>query len=221
MIDGETAILLRAPPNGNASFSIDVTKPLDIAPGELVSLIASIRVGDIGAPNSQLGFLLRRESTGSRLQMIMDEKSIYDKELETTAGKFEEVESEKTYISDNPKVDILQESGDNPVDLTVRGLMLVEAERAALSAETTRIQSAPSGQETSVTSGNGKGGEGRESGSFGSVPSLSETGTGAGTSPASPTSSGPVAIVPNEGGHNLMVNRVAVYVVPLITAFLL
>jgi hypothetical protein len=211
--------LLRAPPNGNASFSIDVTKPLDIAPGELVSLIASIRVGDIGAPNSQLGFLLRRESTGSRLQMIMDEKSIYDKELETTAGKFEEVESEKTEISDNPKVDILQESGDNPVDLTVRGLMLVEAERAALSAETTRIESAPSGQETSVISGNGKGGEGRESGSFGSVSSLSETGTG--TSPASPTSSGPVAIVPNEGGHNLMVNRVAVYVVPLIAAFLL
>ncbi|KAJ4182752.1 hypothetical protein NW755_010249 [Fusarium falciforme] len=221
MIDGETAILLRAPPNGNASFSIDVTKPLDIAPGELVSLIASIRVGDIGAPNSQLGFLLRRESTGSRLQMIMDEKSIYDKELETTGGKFEEVESEKTNISDNPKVSMLQESGDNPVDLTVRGLMLVEAERAALSAETTRTESAPSGQETSVTSGNGKGGGGRESGSFSSVSSLSETGTGAGTSPASPTSSGPVAIVPNEGGHNLMVNRVAVYVVPLITALLL
>lgn len=151
----------------------------------------------------------------------MDEKSIYDKELETTAGKFEEVESEKTKTSDKPKVEILQESGDNSVALTVRSLMLVEAERAALSAETTRTESAPGGQETSAPSGNGRGGEGRESGSFSSVSSLSETGTGTGTSPASPTSSGPVAIVPNEGGHNLMVNKVAVYVVPLIAAFLL
>ncbi|EXK75594.1 hypothetical protein FOQG_19639 [Fusarium oxysporum f. sp. raphani 54005] len=28
--------------------------------------------------------LFRREMTGSRLQMILDEKSIYDKELKTT-----------------------------------------------------------------------------------------------------------------------------------------
>ncbi|KAH7009548.1 hypothetical protein EDB80DRAFT_536183, partial [Ilyonectria destructans] len=113
-----------APPNGNASFSLNVTKPLGIAPGALVRLIASIRVGDIGAPSQQFGLLLRRDKTGSTLQMIMDEKTIYDKELETTAGKFKEVESEKTMGSENPKVEMIQESGAEPVDVTIRGIKL-------------------------------------------------------------------------------------------------
>ncbi|EXL66022.1 hypothetical protein FOPG_17785 [Fusarium oxysporum f. sp. conglutinans race 2 54008] len=33
--------------------------------------------------------LFRREMTGSRLRMILDEKSIYDKELETTGEVWE------------------------------------------------------------------------------------------------------------------------------------
>ncbi|KAH8686172.1 hypothetical protein BGZ61DRAFT_297531, partial [Ilyonectria robusta] len=116
-----------APPNGNASFSLNITKPLDIAPGELVRLIASIRVEEVGAPSPQVGLLLRRDLTGSTLQMIMDQKTIYDKELETTAGKFKEVESEKTMSSDNPKLEIIQESGAKPVDVTIRGIRLAEA----------------------------------------------------------------------------------------------
>jgi len=195
--------------------------------------------------------------------MIVDEKSVYDKELQNTAGKFEEVESEKTQISDNPKVEIVQKSGDKPTDITVRNLMLVEAERAALSPETTQPESAPPGQETSAPSGVGGGGEGRESGSSGPVPSLSETGIGTGTvpgagigtgpgtstgtgtgigtgpgagfgtstrtstststgtKPASPTSSGSVPLVSNEGGHDRIVDKVAAYVVPLVAAILL
>ncbi|RKK94499.1 hypothetical protein BFJ70_g17703, partial [Fusarium oxysporum] len=102
---GEHASLLLAPPNGRASFSLDVRKSPNIAPGELVNLTASIRVDLIGAPNPQFRSLFRRGSTGSRLQMIMDEKSIYDKELETTGGKFEEVKSEKTAVSAHPKIE--------------------------------------------------------------------------------------------------------------------
>ncbi|KAJ4073717.1 hypothetical protein NW756_014044 [Fusarium oxysporum] len=130
---GEHASLLLAPPNGRASFSLDVRKPPNIAPGELVNLTASIRVDLIGAPNPQAGTLFLRGSTRSRLQMIMDEKSIYDKELETTGGKFEEVKSEKTAVSAHPKIEIIQKSGNNPVALTFRGLSLVKAERSTIS----------------------------------------------------------------------------------------
>ncbi|WJG34590.1 uncharacterized protein FOBCDRAFT_236200 [Fusarium oxysporum Fo47] len=96
------------PPNGRASFSLNIRKPLNIAPGELVNLIALIR-------------------------MIMDEKSIYDKELETTGGKFEEVKSEKIAVLAYLKIKIIQKSGNNPVALTFCGLLLVKAERLAIS----------------------------------------------------------------------------------------
>lgn len=65
--------------------------------------------------------------------MIMDEKSIYDKELKTTGGKFEEVKSEKTAVSAHPKIEIIQKSRNNPVALTFRGLSLIKAERSAIS----------------------------------------------------------------------------------------
>ncbi|KAH7173058.1 hypothetical protein DER46DRAFT_470818, partial [Fusarium sp. MPI-SDFR-AT-0072] len=83
-IGGEPAILLTAPPNGEASFSLNISKPSNITPGELVNLLASIRVESNGTSNPRARPLFRRERTGSRLQMILDEKSIYDKELETT-----------------------------------------------------------------------------------------------------------------------------------------
>ncbi|EGU86256.1 hypothetical protein FOXB_03224, partial [Fusarium oxysporum f. sp. conglutinans Fo5176] len=122
-----------APPNGRASFNLDIRKPPNIAPGELFNLTALIRVDLIGAPNPQVRALFRRESTRSRLQMIMDQKSIYDKELETTGGKFEEVKSEKTAVSPHPKIEIIQKSGNNPVALTFRGLSLLKAERSTIS----------------------------------------------------------------------------------------
>ncbi|KAL6406547.1 hypothetical protein AUP68_09346 [Ilyonectria robusta] len=266
--------LLSAPPNGNASFSLNITKPLDIAPGELVRLIASIRVEEVGAPSPQVGLLLRRDLTGSTLQMIMDQKTIYDKELETTAGKFKEVESEKTMSSDNPKLEIIQESGAKPVDVTIRGIRLAEAKSLATPGEATQTESANGGQETKAPGATGKGGR---SGSVpilesktrigpgtapGSVPgtafatasgtafatasgtafatasgtafatasgtafatasgTFTSIGTGTSTGTAAPTSSGPAEIIPNEGGHGHMVNKVQLYVVPLIAAFLL
>ncbi|KAK7582918.1 hypothetical protein V3481_012214 [Fusarium oxysporum f. sp. vasinfectum] len=126
-------IQIDAPPNGRASFSLGVRKPPNIAPGELVNLTASIKVDFIGAPHPQVRTLFRRRSKRSRLQMIMDEKSIYDKELETTGGKFEEVKSEKTAVSLYPKIEIIQKSGNNPVALIFRGLSLVKAERSTIS----------------------------------------------------------------------------------------
>ncbi|KAH7227187.1 uncharacterized protein BKA55DRAFT_462876, partial [Fusarium redolens] len=122
-----------APPFGRASFSLNINRPSSIAPGELINLLASIRVEFNGAPKPHARSLFRREMTGSRLQMILDEKSIYDKELETTGGKFQEVKSEKTTISSHPNIEMVQNSGSKPVALTVRGLSLVKAERSAIS----------------------------------------------------------------------------------------
>ncbi|SPJ88211.1 uncharacterized protein FTOL_12547 [Fusarium torulosum] len=202
----------------------------------------------MGAPNPRARSLFRRVDTGSRLQMIMDEKKIYDKELKTTGDKFEEVKSEKTTISDNPVVEIVQKAGDNPVALAVRGLSFVKSggstfsaerptaakqtaeepipqeptsEKPTFPAEVAGTESIPRGQETTSPSGTSKNGGGRESGSYASVSNLgSETGTGTPTSPVSPTTTGPMQIIPNEGGHGLIMNTIAVYGVPLIAAIL-
>ncbi|EXK76957.1 hypothetical protein FOQG_18315 [Fusarium oxysporum f. sp. raphani 54005] len=252
-IGGEEAILLTAPPNGEANFTLKVKKPLGIAPGSLVRLRASIRVEEIGATNPHVRSLFRRENTGNRLQMIMDEKTIYDKEVKATAGKFEQVQSEKTTFSDNPIVEVVQKAGKNPVALTVRGLSFVKSAgptkeptippeeptippeeqtippeestfptgEPTFPAEVTGTESVSGGQETTVSGGTGKSGGGKESGSYSSVSNLeSETGTGTPTRPVSPTTPGPVQIIPNEGGHCLIMNTIAVYGVPLIAAIL-
>jgi hypothetical protein len=215
--------------------------------------------------------------TGSRLQMILDEKSIYDKELETTGGKFQEVKSEKTTISSHPNIEMVQNSGSKPVALTVRGLSLVKAERSAISVkeptipaeeptipakeptipaqestvpaekptipakeptipaqESTvpaekptipteeptipaKVTQTESAQQTTRSSGSSKTGGVMESGSHVSMSNLeSESVTGTGTSLILPTTSGPVEIVPNKGGHDFKINTAAVYIIPLI-----
>lgn len=141
--------LLQAPADGTASFTLDVTKPLDIAVGQLVRLVASIRVGNVDMPTPLTGFLvLRRQDPGSRLQMIMDDKTLYDKEVKNTGGKFEQIESEKTQVTENPKVKIVQDSGAQPMDITIRGLGLAKAESVRVSAENTQAGSATGGQQT-------------------------------------------------------------------------
>ncbi|EXL63453.1 hypothetical protein FOCG_01788 [Fusarium oxysporum f. sp. radicis-lycopersici 26381] len=137
--------LLTAPPNGEASFSLNISLPPNITPGELVNLLASIRVESNGTSMPRDRSLFKREMTGSRLRMILDEKSIYDKELETTGGKFQEVKSEKTSISDQPSIKMVQRSGSNPVALTVRGLSLVKAEKQTAPSEK---QTAPAEKQT-------------------------------------------------------------------------
>jgi outer membrane biosynthesis protein TonB len=216
--------------------------------------------------------------------MILDEKSIYDKELKTTGGKFQEVKSEKTSISDQPSIKMVQRSGSNPVALTVRGLSLVKAEKQTapsekqtapaekqtapaekqtapaekqtapaekqtapaekqtapvekptipsekstipverptvseeeptIPAEVTQTEAA---QQTARSSGGSKTGGGRESGGFISVSNL-ETKTV--TGPGIPTTSGPIEITPNEGGHNHMINKAVLYILPLLAAIM-
>jgi hypothetical protein len=239
-----------------------------------------------GAPKSRFRPLFRRQDTGSRLQMIVDEKEVLDKELEDTGGKFQEIESEKTTVSDNPRIRIIQNTGNNPVSLTFRGLALVGTQQASseeepavpaeepagsapagepagtapagepagtapagepagtapvgepagtgqggepagtgqggeptgpaegpsASAGNTQTGFAPSGQETRIPSG------ATGAGASGSVSSfVSETGT----SPVNPVTPTPTEIAPNEAGHAVAMNLVAVYAMPLLAAFIL
>ncbi|KAJ0130687.1 Uncharacterized protein HZ326_26207 [Fusarium oxysporum f. sp. albedinis] len=122
--------------------------------------------------------------------MIMDEKSIYDKELETTGGKFEEQRDQPSRGRDQPS----QRRSPR------QSLLLVP-----------KKPDSPSGD--SKIGGDGK------SRSYISVPNLeSGTGTGTGTSPIPPTTSGPVEVMSNEGGHVLIMDTAAVYTIRLIAA---
>ncbi|KAH6960090.1 hypothetical protein BKA56DRAFT_433600, partial [Ilyonectria sp. MPI-CAGE-AT-0026] len=123
-IDGKTAM---APPNGRAFFTLNITKPLNIQPGELVRLIASIKVEEIGTQDRRLRFAPRGEKTDSSLRMLLDDASIYHRELVTTDGKFRGVTSEKTKSSKTPRIQIIQESGAYPVQVTVRSVKITHA----------------------------------------------------------------------------------------------
>ncbi|KAH7231436.1 hypothetical protein B0J15DRAFT_354601, partial [Fusarium solani] len=128
-IDGEIAILLTAPANGNASFTLDITKPLDIEPGGPIRLMASIRVENIDTPDRRLRFASRGERKASRFEMLMDDSSIYNEELVTTHGEFEEVLSDKTKASKKQKVKMLQEASDQLVGVTVKDVRIMDASR--------------------------------------------------------------------------------------------
>ncbi|KAM5357574.1 hypothetical protein ACJZ2D_016131 [Fusarium nematophilum] len=169
-VNGETAIRMSPPANGQASFSLDVKTPLEISTGEFAKMKASIRVGG--------------ENKRTNLQMFVDGSSVYDEDPVSTEGKFQQVTSERFKPSKNPKIKMVQRNGDEPVELTVKGV---------------RIETVSSVDKT---------------GPPGTDSSEAETGTGT----ALPTSSESET---NVGRHDYMANNVAVYVVPLVAAFLL
>ncbi|KAJ3454222.1 hypothetical protein MRS44_018116 [Fusarium solani] len=98
-------------------------KATEIFPlGFLVKFAATIRVS---TNDRRRGSALRGEKTGSRLQIRVNGKSVYDEELVTTGGKFQEVASDTFASSENPRIDMVQKNGDKIIDLTVKGPALV------------------------------------------------------------------------------------------------
>jgi hypothetical protein len=273
--------VLEPPPNGEAKFTLKVEQPVDIAQGTPVELRALIKVEEIGTASRRKRSLFRR-ARGNRLQLIMNEKVIYDREVEQTAGKFQRIKSEKTQFVQNPVVEVLQKAGDSPVAVTVQGLSLVKSSTPTRKPnipivisrtepspgdeeteappreptnppEATGEESVPAGQETTVPpprqtrppdvtgtepnrgtqgtavpTGPGRSGGGEESASIASLSNLRpETGTviptvvGPGTpTGAVSTPTGPVEIRPNEAGHGVVMNLIALYGVPLVAAIL-
>ncbi|RFN46923.1 hypothetical protein FIE12Z_8809, partial [Fusarium flagelliforme] len=125
-VAGQEAIVLEPPPNGEAMFTIKVAEPLDIEEGDLVQLEAIVQVVE-SSTKRRKRFLIGRQNRGNRLQMLMNEKVIYDQEVDETAGKFQRIKSEKTQFVKNPVVQVLQTAGDNPVALSVSGLGFVKS----------------------------------------------------------------------------------------------
>ncbi|EKJ70348.1 hypothetical protein FPSE_09565 [Fusarium pseudograminearum CS3096] len=123
-IAGKEAIVLQAPPNSEAKFTLEVKEPLDIVEDSLVNIRVSVKVEELDPNNRRKRFLFER-ATGTRLQLIMNEKKIYDKQVKTTDGRFREIKSEKTRFVKNPMIEVLQRAGSNPVAVTVRGLSFV------------------------------------------------------------------------------------------------
>lgn len=86
--------------------------------------MVSVKVEELDSTNLRKRFLFER-ATGTRLQLIINEKKIYDKQVETTDGRFREIKSEKTRFVQNPIIEVLQRAGSNPVAVTVRGISFV------------------------------------------------------------------------------------------------
>ncbi|GKU09166.1 unnamed protein product [Fusarium langsethiae] len=126
-VGGQQAILLEAPPNGEARFTLEVKEPLNIAEDSLVNVLMSIKVEELGPTKRRKRFVFERASAGTRLQLIMNEKKIFDKQVRATEGKFRQIKSEKTRFVQNPMIEVLQRAGSNPVAVTVRGLSVVKS----------------------------------------------------------------------------------------------
>ncbi|KAM6515626.1 hypothetical protein FALCPG4_013843 [Fusarium falciforme] len=186
-VDGEAAIRMSPPANDQAFFSLDVKTPLEISAGEFAKMKASVRVGG--------------ENKRTNLQMFVDGSSVYNEDLVSTEGKFQQVTSESFKPSKDPKIEMVQRNGDEPVELTVKG---VRIERVS-GVDKTGPPGTDSVSEPSSASGVAETG------------SEAETGTGT----ALPTSSESEATDANVGGHDHMANNLAVYIVPLVAAFLL
>ncbi|KAH7169876.1 hypothetical protein EDB81DRAFT_752454 [Dactylonectria macrodidyma] len=184
-VDGDPAIQMTAPANGEASFTIDVNPTSEISTGELAKIIASIRVGG--------------ENTRTHLQMFVNASSVYDKDLDSTKGRFQQVTSDSFKSSEDLRIRMIQQNGDDRVELTLKDAMIV-----AVDGGSTRTSSAGSGKTTSGSSS--------DSGSD----SKTETGTGSTESTGSPSETS----TSNMGRYDCMANKGAVYIISLITAFL-
>ncbi|KAF4973711.1 hypothetical protein FSARC_100 [Fusarium sarcochroum] len=115
-VKGDTAILLQPPPNGEATCSIPPSSSSeDIPTGEFIRLVLSIKV--TGRDESLK--VLKGEKTGSRLQMMVDGSSVYDKELIATGDSLQNVASDRFKASNNQKIEMIHKSGNQPVDVVI------------------------------------------------------------------------------------------------------
>lgn len=182
------------PPNGEASFSLEAgsgSGAKNIPPaGSEVRVQASIRVRDIftGSRRLETG-----RATNCSLKMFLDGTNIYDRGLAITGDNFEDITSNSLMSSENPKIDMTQECGESPVELTVNGAAL-----------------------TGPDSG------GSDGGSDGSD-SDSDTGPETGTAVAKPTSTGSASDDSGDGSSDAgvsVVNMVAVYALSFVAALI-
>lgn len=181
------------PPSAEANFTIDVPTPPEISTDELAKIIANIKCGG--------------ENTGPRLQMFVNDRSVFDKDLVPTNGKFQQVTSDNFKTESDLRIKMVQTNGDERIELIIKDAKI----QGVISS--TRTNSADMGTGTGGSSSGS--GSGSGSGSDSAVP----TGTGAaapsGTGSAAPTGSDSAA-----GRYNYMANHGVLYLISIIAAFL-
>jgi hypothetical protein len=107
------------PPHKWAFVSLKAT---DIFPlGSLVKFAASLKVEIVDRRRESA---MKGGKTGSRLQIKVNGKVVYDKELVTTSGKFQKVTSDAFPSSENPRIDIMQKNEAGIVALTIKDPVL-------------------------------------------------------------------------------------------------
>ncbi|KAH7109726.1 hypothetical protein B0J13DRAFT_534701 [Dactylonectria estremocensis] len=170
---GKRAIQMSPPPNAEANFTIDVQTPPEISTDELAKIIADINCGG--------------ENTGPRLQMFVNDRSVFDKDLVPTNGKFQQVTSDNFKSESDLRIKMVQTNGDESIELIIKDVKI----QAVFSS--TRTNSADIGTGTGGSSSGSGSGSGFGSGSGSAAP----TGTGAaapsGAGSAVPTGTGSAA----------------------------
>ena len=141
------------PANGEASFSVSVTTPEDIEPGDTVRIVVSVVV------NEQVLAKMRRQlrETDCKLNMALNGETVYDQTLATTDGGTKELTSGPVKATENPTIEVTQKCGEKPVDLTV-GDVTLAGESSAGQGDPTTTDSAAGGSETGGSSSKGSGG---------------------------------------------------------------
>ncbi|KAL6918209.1 hypothetical protein ACHAPO_010394 [Fusarium lateritium] len=118
-IEGRRAIRLAPPPNGTASFTIEVDEESEFPVGSFVSFEASITIGDICPNTKRKAKLFERAEKKDRIQVYKDNKKRLDQEAKKTNGKVEKLKSNRARVEPGRAAyTILQNGGTNPVGTT-------------------------------------------------------------------------------------------------------
>ncbi|KAH6953764.1 hypothetical protein BKA56DRAFT_681764 [Ilyonectria sp. MPI-CAGE-AT-0026] len=203
---GGKAIQMSPPPRAEANFTVDVEAPREISTGELAQLMADINCGG--------------QDTGPRLQMFVNDQSVFDQDLVPTDGTFQQVSSENFKSEPNMRIKMVQTNGDQSVEIVVKDAKI----QAVVGSS--RTNSADQGSETGGSgSGSGSGSSGSGSGS--GSDSAATTGTGAavpsGTGSAGATGTGSAAPTGSDSAavrYDSMANHGVIYLISLVAAFL-
>ncbi|KAF4975531.1 hypothetical protein FZEAL_7677 [Fusarium zealandicum] len=203
-VGGKPAIRLSTPANENSSFSVNVKASTKIPTGNLAKIVASIRVGNIGTVQQELGKNPGLIKTGCSLVMLVDGSSVYKQELMATTGEFQEYSSSNFQCSKQPAIDVVHECGDRPSEITVVDAKLAAANNVGSSDEASETNADGDSKATGTSGEDGNGDEGDgedkepdDSGSESGSDSGSGSGSGSesenGSGPTSPTNSDPAS----------------------------
>ncbi|KAF5725135.1 cell surface glycoprotein 1 [Fusarium mundagurra] len=113
--------IMRPPADGKAACSLDVDLMDRIPSGNLVRVLASINVGKLNSQSRRSFIWKRVKDTSCSLQILVNDTSVYDESLFTTNGDFNPIRSSKFEASKTLTLSMIQECGNDPLELIIAG----------------------------------------------------------------------------------------------------